>query len=218
MTPEHVRDLPRPEYMRYRDRQIAYGRWCPFVPADAAREHVRWLSSRGVGWEQAAKLAGVSPGSVSKLLYGAGGCPPTRRIRPETEAAILAVRPVLDVVDGRTIVDGTGTRRRLQALAWQGWSMARLSAMLGPGVQLSAVLSRDGQQVRASTARAVRALCRELCAVQPPEGTREERASAARARNHARRMGWAPLLAWDAIDDPDARPVRRWRREEDRAA
>jgi hypothetical protein len=206
-----VRGMARPEYMRHRDRMIAYGRWQPWVPAAPAREHVRYLSTRGVGWEQAAALAGVSRGTVSKLLYGTKGSPPTRRIRPETEAAILAVRPALDVVDDRTIVDATGTRRRLQGLAWQGWSMARLSARLGPRCHLSSVLSRD-VRVRASTARAVQGLCRELCGQLPPEGTRAERAAAARTRNHAREMGWVPLAAWDAIDDPDAQPVPGWQR------
>ena len=206
-----VRGMARPDYMRHRDRMIAYGRWQPWVSAGPAREHVRWLSSQGVGWEQTAVLAGVSRGTVSKLLYGTKDSPPTRRIRPETEAAILAVRPALDAVDDRTIVDATGTRRRLQGLAWQGWSMARLSARIGPGCQLSSVLSRD-VRVRAATARAVLGLCRELHGQQPPEETRAERAAAARTRNHARKMGWVPIAAWDAIDDPDAEPVAGWQR------
>ena len=208
--------MTRPDYMRHRDRMIAYGRWQPYVPADAAREHVRWLSSCGVGWEQAATLAGLTRSVVSRLLYGTSDRPPSRRIRPESEAAILAVRPTLDVVDARTIVDATGTRRRLQGLAWQGWSMRRLSARLGPGVQLSAILLRD-VRVRAATARAVIGLCRELHDKQPPEGTRAERVAAARTRNHAREeMGWVPLAAWDAIDDPAAVPVPGWERGERR--
>ena len=211
MTGERLRGMARPDYMRHRDRQIAYGRWQPFVPAARAREHVRYLSSCGIGWAQAATLAGVPRGTVSKLLYGAGGSPPSRRVRPATEAAILAVRPALEVVDGWTITDATGTRRRLQGLAWQGWSMARLSARLGPGRQLGTILSRD-IGVRAATARDVVSLCRELDGRRPPEGTREERSAAARTRNHARKMGWVPLAAWDDIDDPDARPVPGWER------
>ena len=216
MTGERLAGMTRPDYMRHRDRQIAYGRWEPFVPADRARGHVRWLSSCGVGWEQAATLAGVPKGTVSKLLYGAGGTPPSRRIRPETEAAILAVRPALDVVDGRTIVDGTGTRRRLQALARCGWPMSRLSARLdGPGRQLDTILRRDAR-VRAATARAVRVLYDDLWDQAPPEETREDRAAAAYARNRARKQGWVPPLAWDddEIDDPAAVPARGWRRSE----
>ena len=216
MTPGSVHGLPRPDYMRHRDRMIAYGRWEPFVPADRARAHVRALKAQGIGWAQVATLAGLPPGTVSKLLYGSGGSRPSRRIRPATEAAILAVRPSLDVIDGRTIIDGTGTRRRLQALAWCGWPMARLSARLGnPGRQLETIMRR-GERVRASTARAVRDLYDELWDQPPPEATRAEKSAAGAARNRARRAGYVPPAGWDddAIDNPDARPAEGWERRD----
>jgi hypothetical protein len=75
-----------------RTKLIAYGRWQPYVDAGPAREHVRQLAARGIGWKQAAMLAGVPTGAMSKLLYGGpGGRPPSQRVRPGTAAAILAV-------------------------------------------------------------------------------------------------------------------------------
>ena len=213
MSDDYARALAVARYKEHRDRMIAYGRWNPWVPADKAREHVLWLREQGIGRAQVAAAAGLTQNTVSKLLYGERGNPPTRRIRPETEAAILAVSPDPEILGDRTRIDGTGTRRRLQALAWQGWSMAALAARLGPGRQLSTIISRS-VRVHASTAREVRALCRELNGTPPPEQTRGERSAAARARNHARRMGWVPLAAWDAIDDPDARPVDGWQRDD----
>jgi len=208
--------MTRADYLRHRDRMIAYGRWQPFVPAGRAREHLRALSAQGVGWAQAAALAGLPPSTVSKLLYGNGRAP-SKRIRPETEAAILAVNPTLDIIGAQTAIDATGTQRRLQALACRGWSMARLDAALsGPGRQLDTILRRDTRRVRAVTARTVRDLYDELWDQDPPEGTPRERAAAAHARNRAKQARWAPVGAWDdeagphCIDDPAASPAPGW--------
>src|SRR5216684_3904682 len=82
------------EAARRQTRLWAYGHWHPYVGAGPVREHVGQLARSGVGWKRAAALAGVSTGAMSKLLYGGpGDRPPSRRLRPETAAAILAVRP-----------------------------------------------------------------------------------------------------------------------------
>jgi hypothetical protein len=201
-----------------RDRMIAYGRWQPFVPADRARAHVRALQAQGVGWMQAARLAGLSDGCVSALLYGRGDRPPTRRIRQDTEKAILGVRPVLTQLAGSTLVDPAGTRRRIQALVWNGWSLVKLTDRLGVG-DVGAVIRRS--QVEAATARAVRRLYDELWDQPPPEVTRGDRVAAGRSRSFARKQGWAPVGAWDEdrgsphfIDDPEAKPARGWLHQE----
>lgn len=64
-----------------------------YVGADRARSHVRRLADNGVGLKTLAKASGVSHGALTKLVYGVGDRPPSRRIRPATEQAILAVRP-----------------------------------------------------------------------------------------------------------------------------
>ena len=69
--------------------------WAPYVPAGAARRHVRELAAAGVGLKQLAKVSGLPHGLLSKLVYGdrARGMASSRRIRRETHEAIMAVRP-----------------------------------------------------------------------------------------------------------------------------
>src|SRR5215470_3675578 len=77
-------------------RLRAYGRWAPFVDATPARAHVEALRAAGIGWKRVAAFAGVFTGAMSKLVYGGpSGREPLRRIRLQTAAAILAVRPGL---------------------------------------------------------------------------------------------------------------------------
>lgn len=203
--------------MAHRERQRVYGRWQPYVDAGEAREHVRMLGAAGLGWKRAGALAGVSNGAMSKLLYGGpGGRPPSRRIRPETAAALLAVRPASGTLGSAALTDATGTRRRLQALVTIGWPKSRLAARLGMlPANFGDVMTRD--QVTAGTARAVAALYDELWDTAPAEGSHREKIGASRARNYARARGWVPPLAWDddAIDDPGAVPAGGWQRKRD---
>jgi transcriptional regulator with XRE-family HTH domain len=194
---------------------IAYGQWEPFTDAAPAREHVRSLQAQGLGWQRIAELAGVAPPMVSSMLYGRSGRAPTGKIRTATAEALLAFRPALDDLPGTSPVDAAGTRRRLRALAVAGWSAQCLAGYLGTDRAQAARIVRGAvPRVTAATARAVRALHDELWNRPPPEGTRWEKAAASRTRNHARRQGWPPALAYDedAIDDPAAEPVPGWER------
>src|SRR5512146_272232 len=210
---------------RHRYRMIAYGKWQPFTDAAPAREHVRSLQAQGLGWQRIAELAGVAPPTVSSMLYGRAGRPPTVRIRTATAEALLAFRPALDDLPATAPVDATGPRRRLQALATAGWSANRLADLLGAErTHVARVVRGEKRRVTAATARAVRGLYDELWDRPPPEGDRWEKVAAARTRNHARRSGWVPAGAWDdgpgphCIDDPAAKPVPgSWHRR-DRAA
>jgi len=132
------------------------------------REHVGQLARSGVGWKRAAALAGVSTGAMSKLLYGGpGDRPPSRRLRPETAAAILAVRPSPAILAPSALTGAAGTRRRIQALVATGWSQAKLSKRLGmTPANFAAMLHRD--RVTVSTARAAAALYDELWTRRPP--------------------------------------------------
>jgi transcriptional regulator with XRE-family HTH domain len=184
------------------------------VDAEPVREHLRALAAAGIGHRQAGELAGVSSGSMSKILYGGpGNRPPSKRVRPQTAAAILAVRPSPGQLAPGALMDITGTRRRAQALVACGWSQARLARELGlTAANFCGMLRRD--QVTAATARAVSDLYDRLWNRPPPEHDQHTRGAAARARNHAGRQGWAPPLAWDddQIDDPHGRPAEGWRR------
>ena len=189
------------EYERHKNRQIAYGRWQPYVSAARARAHVLHLMSQGMGPVTIARVSGVPHGSVSKLVYGdyARNMAPSKRIRSATEAALLAVQPALENLSGAALVDGTGTRRRLQALVAIGWSQSELGRRIGMAPQ-SIQKTLRGDRVYARTARKVLALYDELSMTPGPSG---------RARRLAAAKKWPPPLAWDddEIDLLDGEPA-----------
>lgn len=197
-------------YMARRTRLMAYGQWHPFVDAQPVRDHLRALGAAGLGWMRASRLAGVSTGTVSRLLYGntTRGTGPTKRVRPATAAALLAIRADIDTLADGAQIDAAGTHRRLQALIALGWTQAKLAKRLGmEKTQLSALL-RDRRYVMVRTARQVRALYNELWDQAPPETTSRERVAANRARQYAADRGWVLPQMWDddVIDDPAAGP------------
>jgi len=110
-------------------------------------------------------------------------------------------------------VDATGTRRRLQGLMYIGVPLAYLAGRLGMSTEGLRPKMTRYRKVTPATAAKVAALSRELHRRLPPEGTPQERRLADRTRRHARRMGWVPVVAWDEIDNPDARPVPGWDKE-----
>lgn len=188
-----------------RVKAVAYGRWHPYVDATAARRHVQQLMAARIGLRRVADLSGVPHGSLTKLLHGdpRTGRPPSRRIRPATEAALLAVAPTVGNVAPGTVIDATGTRRRLQALLTRGWPQAHLAHLLGRRrTNVGRLL--QARTVTGRTERDVRALYDRIWHTPPPQRTARERAAADQARALAARHGWQPPLAWDDIDtDPD---------------
>lgn len=197
----------RSAYDENRSRAIAYGTWQPWVDAEPVRTHIRHLQTCGMGLRTIERLSGVTRSSLAAILSGKTGREPARKVRPATAQRILAVEPTLDNLAPKTLVDATGTVRRLQALVTQGWSHAKLAARLGITPQNFTSLM-NSSQVTARRAHAVRDLYDDLWKVPPPEDTHHQKIAASRARNLARERGWASPLAWDddAIDDPSARP------------
>jgi DNA-binding XRE family transcriptional regulator len=111
-------------------------------------------------------------------------------------------------------VDATGSRRRLQALIRNGWSMPELAARLGCSRQ--ALRDRlDCARVTAAGAARISVLYDSLWDRTPPQGTRYEKTAATMARRYAAERGWVPPLAWDEIDDPAASPADGWERGDD---
>lgn len=204
---------------RDRRRAIAYGRHHPWVDARRAREHLRARAAAGMPVNQAAALAGLRTAVVTQVLYGRPGQPPARRIRPETEARILAVRGGSDALAHLARVDATGTRRRLQALVAVGNSVSELGRHLGlEATRTSRLMRRD--HVTAATARTVRALYDELWDVAPDESTPRASRAVSDARKLAADRGWPPPQAWDddQIDDPRATPADGWKRPKRRSS
>lgn len=205
-------------YEADRTRQQAYGRWNGLVDAEPARQHIRALMAQGMGLKRIAAVSGVAHGVLWKLIYGKrkrlkSGKPskrrtPSRRVRPETEARILATK--VDLADGAR-VDGFGAARRVQALVALGWSMAKIAARLG--IQRSNFTSFAHGRTDISVAhdKAVRALYAELSMQLPPQESHRDKIAASRSRNLAKALGWLPPLAWDdeSLDDPNAGPGSR---------
>lgn len=194
-------------------RELDRARGVPaFVPAAPARAHITYLRSRGMGERTIAQHAGVSVAVINGLAFGRGGVA-RARIRPDIEAAILGTRPALAL---DACCDPTGTRRRLQALAYNGWPLSELGRRLGYTGRSAQV--RPGQWmafgVRRRTADRVAALYDRLWDSPPPRATPYQRAAATAVRNRARARGWAPPLAWDddTIDDPATLPQHKARR------
>jgi hypothetical protein len=189
---------------RERARRRTYGQeQSLYVDAGPSRERVRALLAAGVGLQRIAQQSSVGHGTLTHLLYGSYGQrqrPPAKRVRRDTEARLLAIGdPRRNLAPG-TLIDATGTRRRLRALAAIGWSTPLLAQHLG---RHRGPLRRDfyEQSVKASTAEGVRRLYDQLWDTKPPESTTRERMAASKARNTATRNGWRPPLAWDDIDN-----------------
>ena len=112
------------EYQRELTARIAPA----YVLAQPAREHVEHLMALGMGFKRVAEVAGVSPSAVAALLYGKKvgdkHRAPTKRIRPETAAALLAVD--FDPNDG-AMVDATEMWRQVEELVAAGIPRTRIA-------------------------------------------------------------------------------------------
>lgn len=198
------------EYNARLRRETAYGK-ARLVDADPVREHVRSLMAANMGLKTVAARSGVPHGALSKLIYGTllpdgSRRSPSARIRTESAGALLAVRPAVSVLADGAVVDATGPRRRLQALAVVGWSVQQVSQRSGIDRQALDKIMR-GAATSARTARGVTDVYDELWDKEPPHGEWHEKAAYARTVNRARTAGWAPPMAWDDnIDDPAAVP------------
>lgn len=191
-------------YERHRSRQRAYGREA-LVDAGPAREHIERLREQGMCLRAVAASAGLGYSCVSAIVGAPStGRAPRGRIRSTTMVALMAVR--FTSAPGAP-VDGTGTRRRLQALVAVGWSQAELSRRLGVTRGNGAALVRGARgRVAPSTRDAVARLYDRLWDQAPPEETKDEKSAKIKAQNVAKRHGWPPPLAWDedTIGDPTA--------------
>jgi hypothetical protein len=193
-------------YQRTVHRRRGYGTWQPFVDAEPVRQHLKQLIDYGISFERAARLAGVYPALVAAVLYPMGGRAPKQKMRAENAAKILAVKAIPENIDDLHLIDGTGTRRRLQALAAIGFPFLRLGEHLPlhPNQVRNVAIAK---KVRARTARAVAEAYDRLWNQDPTQyGVRP--ATALKVQRYAKSQRWAPPAAWDddLIDDPNATP------------
>lgn len=169
--------------------------------------HAAALRAAGMSRSQIETASGVGHAAVGRLVTGRDRGKPVTRVAASTAARIIAVPIPSFPPERRGNVSAAGTRRRLQALMWVGWSLAAIGHRIGMDRRNVAALLKQAQVSRA-TAAAVRDVYEDLWNMRPPQRTKEERYAASRARGEALRRGYAPPLAWDdeTIDDPGAAP------------
>lgn len=184
------------DLLRHRRRMKAYGRpITDLVDVGPARDHLKKLLAAGVSLDKICEESGVSYGALSRTLYLG-----QKRMKSASSEAILALTSV-DTSESLSVVDPAGTRRRVQALAVLGWSVAWQARQIGMfPTDLHTVARADGG-VTARTASRIRDLYEQHWNVTPPASQ-----PTSVTRNAAVRRGWLPPMAWDddLIDLPDA--------------
>jgi len=119
-----------------------------------AREHLQWLSSKGVGLRTVQERSGVGRTTLQSIVSGR-----TRRARAETIAAILAVGTHVRAPGG--LVDAGPTWQLLEGMLRYGYTQGYLAKRLGATYHKPVLqISRD--MVLQSTADKVAELHAEL--------------------------------------------------------
>lgn len=173
-------------YQRSRTRNRAYGRPTnDMIDSGPVREHLEALTAAGIGRRRIAALSGVADSVVSRLL-GHSHDRPARQVRPETAAALLAIRP--DALAPAALVDAAPAWRLVHGMAARGYTMAWIGSQMAgrpmPSLQLGAqwCTRRALDRLRAAA---------EHAAIVP--GPSE------RARRRAAREGWSAELIWTTL-------------------
>lgn len=138
------------------------------IPTTEVRTFLTHWKAKGIGVKTIAATTGVAPSTIYRVTI-------TDTVRSTTADRIMSFQPRLDDLADRVKIDGTGTRRRLQALHATGWTWAEIGRELGCTGQnvrciVEQVEARNGH-VTAATARTIRDLYDR--AWQGPPGPRE---------------------------------------------
>lgn len=198
-------------HMKRRYRRLkGMGLWQdPYVPSEPVRQHLRRINQEtGMPYRVIAEKVGLPhDSSLQGLLWGKGKYGPSDKVSRQTAELVLAYWPTLKDLPDATLVDITGTRRRIQALAVLGWSQNWIARQIG--------MREDGFRKAVGKDRVTAKLARSVAAVydawwnQDPLEHGLASNPVATTRGMARRAGWHGPLAWDddRIDDPNAVPV-----------
>jgi hypothetical protein len=169
---------------------------------DPVRKHVLLLLDAGHSQRTIGEAAGIPPATIDNILRRSLSVTPRTfdavmsvEIRPPWETPGVTLRP-------RNKIPGTGTVRRLQALARMGYSVLGIAERTGLNeVYLRILIRSPHSLVTVRTARTVREFYRWALAREPDGKFRN------RSRSWAESNGWLGPGHWDDIDR-DARPVR----------
>lgn len=153
------------------------------------------LRAAGMPAHVIAAQAGVGRGAAQRIAAGSQHVADTATVKK-----LLAVTFSSDLA---TTVPAVGARRRLQALAFMGWTNEQIEQRMAAGVTMTSFIFRHERITQALHQR-VKDVYDALWDQTPPDTYGNRRAAA-----RARARGWAPPLAWDDddIDNPAARPA-----------
>lgn len=172
------------------------------VDATPAREHVEHLMSMGMSHGTIAVQAGLPNSGLQALLGIKSNVKQIKRMHRRSVRAILQVRYTPAV--GKNFITATATRRRLQDLALRGFSAQEVAIL--SGIQkhtITEVRSGIRPLVRSRTAEAVEALHKRLEGQSPSFTSKRGQAALI---STAKRHKYAPLAAWDDINNQRERP------------
>lgn len=149
-----------------------------------------WGTLDAAGCTQLAKLTGLGRNN----LYRMHRLGPDARVLRSTRAKILAASPPTNV----------GIQRRLQALAAIGHTAMAVAVIAGVHPEPLGRLRRRATPPITVKSHVAAGICRSYdeLAMKPAPVTRVS----SKCRSIAEREGWLPPMAWDDIDDPDAKP------------
>lgn len=174
------------------------------VPTTTVRDHLAPFIDAGWSPLVIAAAAGVSPTTVISI---------GKLRRPTVKAGTAATLLGLDWAnlvahqDAAKKVPALGSRRRIEALVWQGWTLDQIAthADVNPAT-IDRVIHGWQARTAGTTAAAIDAAYRTLWNVEPPAADWKAARSITMARRRARLHGYQPALAWDSIDDPTETP------------
>ena len=170
------------------------------VDVTAARKHLEEMRHHYT-MSSLAALADLSSSTIRNILAQRQST-----IAKHVEQRILAIRPGGEV--GGHWVPTTPAARRVQALCALGYSLHWQSHQIN---HQRANLYRLANELKPYITSAVDQRVRDLYDRHhmTPATSSDPimRGAITKAKAMAARNGWAPPLAWDDIDDPDARPA-----------
>lgn len=171
-------------------------------PHKIIREQIQLLRDAGHTYRTIGQASGVSRHVIATMISR------TIKIEPENFDAIMRLKilppwetPGVILTD-HSLIAGTGTVRRLRALARMGYSVPRIAADTGlPTSHLRVLTNSSCCKVEVRTAEVIQAFYRKASR-RIPEGD-----SVLWVQRRAERNGWPGPGLWDDIDR-DEFPVR----------
>lgn len=168
----------------------------PLVPADESRQHIRDLLDGGMPFYAIMERSGLPKTTIDHIMRH------NRFVTTYSHTKVMAVELDTSYTPFAQCVSPVGAARRLQHLAWLGWSMQKIHELSGVGITtMKRIRGGDAEQIKPDVDQRIRDAARKLTTQKPPAITKQEKSAVARIQNTARRNGWVSIFAWEDPDD-----------------